>query len=351
MGSLALRPLQTVHAYLVISRSIVALPNTIPFLLGALWAGADRQSVVASILWALLFYSYSCKVNDLADYRTDRLNAGRTRSPMISGRVQPERVGFWASIELILLTATLTASPVTALAKIGLLGLLVLTTWGNAFQKTSRVVHPAVMDHLFGLTMAAPMLLVCVGFGGTLTAGFGLLAASFFFQMVVLNSYSGNLKDLEHDLQVGAQTVATRFGVRRVDKQEWSFPTRYRAFLLYAQVTSSLTLCWGLLASGVAWDLMGTPSALVALTAPFALARRLGPKGQVAGIALPPGQSDALTRFMSRPPHLLLNAAAFLLAAAAISGYWLLPIIVGVSLAIPKAVLRIVNGRRVNGHA
>jgi 4-hydroxybenzoate polyprenyltransferase len=341
-------PFQTVHAYLVISRSIVALPNTVPFLLGALAAGVGWRYASASVVWALLFYSYSCKVNDLADYSTDRLNTGRTRSPMISGLVSLERVAFWAAMELMLLTAVLVASPVTGIAKVCLLGLLVLTTWGNAFQKTSRVVHPAVMDHLFGLTMAAPMLIVCAGFGGSLTADFSLLAASFFFQMIVLNSYSGNLKDLDHDLAVGAQTVAIRFGVRRVHDQEWYFPTRYRAFLLYAQIASCAALCAGLMVSEDAWNLVGVFAAFLAGAATIALAHRIGPRGRVAKVELPAGQSDALTRFMSRPPHLLLNAVGFLLAAAAISRYWLLPIVVGVSLATPKAALRIVKWRSVH---
>lgn len=333
---------QTIHAYLVVSRTLAALPHAVPFLVGAVIAGLRPWWVAAAICWALLIYSYSCKVNDLADYRWDRFNEGRTRSPILNGVVLPEQVGLWAAVELMILTASATAAPIDWVPKSALLGLIALTTYGNAFQKRSRLIHPIVMDHLFGVAMAAPIV-VCAGLGGPVDASVLLLSVSFLYQMVVLNSYSGNLKDLEHDLAVGAGTTAIRLGVRRVGTRTWSFPLAYRAFLGYAQALSTLALIACIAFAHALPTAWGILALLTSVAAAVALARRIKQDTTGIPIDLPPGQSDRLGKYMSRPPHLVLNVAAFLFAAAQLTGLWALPAIVALSLAVPKATLVMVK--------
>ena len=329
---------RTAHAYLVVSRTLVALPNTVPFVVGALLGGLDLRTTALFTGWALLFYSYSCKVNDLADYRWDRHNAGRTRSPILKGTVLPEQVGLWAAFELIALTAAVAAAPLPLSSRTALLGLVVLTTYGNAFQKRSRVVSPLIMDHLFGLTMALPVI-ICAALGSVVTTPAILLSTAFGYQMIVLNSYSGNMKDLEHDLEVGAATTAVRLGVRRIDTRTWRIPAAYRGFLLYAQVTSTIAVAACLALSSRPPTLLGALAVLSAVAALPALIHRLEAHSAAVATPFTAGQSDALTRFVSRPPHLVLNAAAFLFAAAHLTGFWPLPLLVAVSLAAPKAVL------------
>lgn len=342
---------RTIHQYLVISRTLVALPNAVPFVIGGMLAGAHPTSVLLLVAWALVFYSYSCKVNDLADFKTDLLNtSGRPLSPLLRGGLSPIRVGYWAAIELLTLAFTLGLSPISASSKIAGLGLLVLTTYGNAFQKTSRRVPPLVMDYLFGIVMATPIPIVASGLGSPVSLVAWLLSASFIFQMVVLNSYSGNLKDLEHDYSVGARTTAIQLGARRIGPSQWSYPTRYRGFLLVAQLCSSGLLCTAIVVghteSNVA-TAMGIAAAGCALAAISALRKRLSTdqSGQLRQ-EFRPDQSRELTKYMSRPPHLILNAVAFLLAAGYMLNAPLLPILSALSLAVPALALRAIRKLR-----
>lgn len=325
----------------------MALPNAVPFVIGGMAAGASAVTVAMLTFWALAFYSYSCKVNDLADFKTDLLNTtGRTQSPLLRGTLTPLRVGYWASIELLILAFTLGLSQLSLLCKAVGLGLLALTTYGNAFQKTSKRIPPLVMDYLFGLVMAAPIVAVAYGLGASVSWALWLLSISFMFQMVVLNSYSGNLKDLEHDYAVGARTTAIRLGVRRIGPSQWLYPWKYRLFLLSAQITSSTLLCAALLMN-VQFSptlAMGLLAAACALVTPFSLQGRLSRdrSGQIKE-AFSAAQSKALTRYMSRPPHLMLNAAAFLLAAGCILQAPLLPLVTAASLGIPASALRMIR--------
>lgn len=328
----------------------MALPNAMPFVIGGMLAGASPVTLTLLAIWALAFYSYSCKVNDLADFKTDILNTtGRTKSPLLRGALSPLRVGYWAAIELLILAFTLGLSQFSAPSKVVGLGLLALTTYGNAFQKTSRRVSPLVMDYLFGVVMAGPILVVAWGLGASVPWTAWLLSASFMFQMVVLNSYSGNLKDLDHDYAVGARTTAIRLGARRIGPSLWSYPLSYRFFLLIAQLCSSALLCASIMIDMEPTLLlvMGILAAGCAAAALFALRGRLSrDRSGHLRQEFSPAQSRELTQYMSRPPHLVLNALGFLLAAGYILQAPWLPIIATLSLAIPATVLKIIRRLR-----
>lgn len=339
---------RTLYNYLSVSRLLIAVPNTVSVLIGTIAARATVWEIAFAFVWSVLFYAYSCKVNDLADFRTDTLNSAR-RGPLATHAISLDRVAFWAAVELTILLSSALLSPISTNSKYAIVFLVLLTTYGNAYQKRSRYVHPVVMDFLFGLTMGAPILVACSAFHGVVSIPLILLAAAFGFQMIVLNSYSGNFKDLEHDISVRARTTSISMGVLRLDSRRWRLPPQYCALLLSNQCISVVLLGACLYTRVIAVEPIAVASLVLSVCGLVSLRQRLRKHVTGIPIELPRGGSDALTHYVSRPPHLFFNAAAFLFAAALIVDYYWLPLIVAIASVLPKVILQLVrfahNGR------
>lgn len=327
---------QSVYGYLSVSRLVIAIPNTASVLIGVISAGARPYQGVLALSWTILYYAYSCKINDLADLKTDRLDPAR-KGPLIDGRLSPERVSYWAITELIILCATAFLSPIAQISKLMIVGLLFLTTYGNAFQKRSRLLHPVVMDGLFGITMASPIIAAALAFGGNINPGLVYLSAAFGLQMVVLNVYSGNFKDLEHDRSVGSRTTSLALGVRRISTSTWEIPRKYKSFIYAIQLSSfGFIILTNLTCDNLAATLIAVSCAGAATVA---LRERIN-KQTTGSREFDPGSGPGLTRYVSTPPHLILNTIAFLVSAACSVEAWWIVIAIPFAAILPRVLLQ-----------
>ena len=188
----------------------------------------------------LAYHAYACVLNDLADAPTDRLDPSRRSAPLVGGPLTTAHAIRAAVVLGIALLACAAIAPEPA--RLPLAGLIALVSYGNVRQKRSTWIAPGAMDALWGLAMAAPVLVVVAasrtasgttgGASSGTTAPMWWFAAMFGIQMDLFNGVAGNLKELNHDLAVGARTVATAFGVRPDDSGAVRFTMRYRMYCL-----------------------------------------------------------------------------------------------------------------------
>lgn len=201
----------SMRSYLRIGRSGIAWAHAIPCVL---WIdpASPVLAVCAASGWVTLFYLMSCKVNDLADIASDSANPQRSLSPLVSGAVSPLQATYWVLADLIILVVALFIAPITLQSQILALAALVLTIYGNTFQKTSLRVHPLAMDLTYGLTMALLLAAASGLFGSHMSPERIAAIAGFGFVVSLLNLVAGNFKDFHADRNAGSRTTAHALG-------------------------------------------------------------------------------------------------------------------------------------------
>ncbi|HUZ36305.1 MAG TPA: UbiA prenyltransferase family protein [Streptosporangiaceae bacterium] len=306
--------------YLTLSRLPVAIVTSVCFVLGGLAAPHHPLAALVVLgLAGILQQAFACHINDIADYEADRRNPGRRPSPLVTGAVTLPRITFWAVTESVILTCAAVAAvrPWPALA--GFVIVIMMTAWVNSFQKTSRFVSPLVTDVIFGLAIALPLPLSAWALSGHLAPVPLWLGAAWMFQMVMMNTTTGNLKDLEHDRASGARTTALVLGVRQVAGR-FVLTRRYLAFVLAAQGASvaCLAAACAIAARSAVQQALAAAALLIALASTAGLARQLRPASQRPR---GPAARSRLTGLPATWGHdagpVLGNLVAFLLAAAA----------------------------------
>ncbi|MEO3923327.1 UbiA family prenyltransferase [Micromonosporaceae bacterium B7E4] len=289
--------MRALRQFLVLGRVGLAPFTAVPWFTGGAVAGAGAPALAALVCGGLALHIVACLVNDLADLAADRTNPARRGSPLVSGAVAQVQVAWWVLLLVTALTAGCCLLPTSRWATAGLVCVLLLTLWGNLFQKKSRRVPPPVVDHLFGLAMAATLPLAALAAGGRPSVAVVAVAVAFALQMVVMNATVGGLKDLDVDRAAGARTTAIVLGVRRRAPAGLTVPRPFRVYVLSAQLGSVPALA---VASPAAAALAATA------TAALPLALRRVAAGERTGSPL------------RRVGFVLGNAAAFLVGCAAL---------------------------------
>lgn len=208
---------RSIRGLLALSRAEVAVVGAFPYGIGVVFCPEATMSLFVSYYaFGVLVHLVGCAVNDIADSPTDRLDPARATSPLVSGDCSRVlAVGFaW--------TVGLCAAGFAGWLSDGSLGifalllmLLLIGVYGNALQKKFEGWHTFAVDFLFGVFIAAPVVVGVLMCEGHLSAGVLALSASLVMQGPMLNAMRGNLKDLRHDRSVGAHTVAVRLGVEQ----------------------------------------------------------------------------------------------------------------------------------------
>jgi 4-hydroxybenzoate polyprenyltransferase len=176
----------------------------------------DYSTWVVLALLAVMVNAFIFVLNDLADLPRDRLDPRRRNSPLVNKAVNPATalalsvalpICMWVIIDI----NDWSRSASTAFALCMLLG-----AYLDVFQKTSKYIHPLILDLLFAAAMAAPIIVGIAAVRERIPTSAWLLAASFLALCLALNSIGGNLKDIGSDLKTGFRTVAIALGVRMV---------------------------------------------------------------------------------------------------------------------------------------
>lgn len=273
-----------------------AAPSTVmPFLTGLVLA--DETSpwrICAWIAVGTMLHACICRLNNVADYESDLLNVQRSKEPLIRGFVTIANVRTWALLELLIL-ASWPLGLTEGVSRALWLAELVLISWGNIFQKRSRV-DPRAVDLIYGITMALPALVASGGLVSMKSLGFFGMAT---FGYAFLNVTAGNLKDIQYDRLAGDRTSALACGVR-LDGEAGTplFPSRYRA-LVWCLTGTFLTsfLVWALAESLNALLIAGMAAAFLIVD----LRARLGSQ-----VALLPFAKPADPRYYTQGLSFLL---------------------------------------------
>jgi 4-hydroxybenzoate polyprenyltransferase len=262
--------------YFRLARIGFAPLTAVPFIVGGLAADLSPWTIVVLGLAGSMYHTYSCHINDLTDRVADEQNPARATSPLIAGTVTVERLTLWVAVEAAGLAAAACLLPENPLAKSGFLALILLTSWGNIFQKKSRRVSPLVTDLLFGVAVAAPLPLTVMAVGVRVTWPHLVVSAALALQMAVTSATTGNIKDLDADRAAGLQTTALRLSVSRRGDGTLAFTRSYASYVLTVQVGLVLCVAWlGLLPASAVETAVWAVAFLLCLGATVSLSRVL----------------------------------------------------------------------------
>jgi 4-hydroxybenzoate polyprenyltransferase len=245
------RSTERARGLLNLTRLHAANWEVLVFLLGPLVIGVDVWSPVCGqlIVLAALVNAFIFTLNDLADLPRDRLDPHRWNSPLVSGAVTLSAALLLVCLEPIAMWAVIASARWPVRAQLGFVTLLALGAVLCVFQKTSRRVHPLVLDLGFGVCMAGPVPVSIVAAGHSVPSQGWAIAAAFFVLSVELNVVGGNLKDLEADEQTGFMTVALSLGVVARGDQP-IFTRAFRTLIWVCQIALAGTFVWVLVAAG-----------------------------------------------------------------------------------------------------
>lgn len=279
------RGLRKFQAYMQISRWNAAPLGALPTGLGALAAGFDTARTSAVVLLTFVVLVFANILNALGDIEQDRTDPRRRSEAMVSGSLSSHQVTLTALVLLLGIGPASVLLLDNAAATIAYLAMVGLAAYTNLYAKRSVYGHPVLMDFLFGLYYAAPMLIVASLSAHTLQAPLVLLACSFLLQITAYIVVICTMKDLECDIGYGVRGSAIELGVRPGPDG----PVISRAFAIYAiaiQVGGLLTgLAAGLLAAptrlgtvaftalGAALLIAGTVNLVMLVTRPRAVVR------------------------------------------------------------------------------
>jgi 4-hydroxybenzoate polyprenyltransferase len=276
-----------------LTRSHTAGFEALVFTVGPALAGWRGSGWGFASLWlmAVLVNGWIFALNDVIDLPFDRQNPARKRSPLVDGRIS-ERLALTLAVSL-----PLAAVAIGALAKwpasgeVPLIGLLVVATTVNIYQKVTR--HPVIMDSLFALTMAAPIPITAQAVTRHVPVVGWLAAVSLFFLALQLNSVGGNLKDLRADRETGFNTIAVSFGATIAPDGSLVPGRRYSRYCWSIQAITTLSV---LLTAGFAVRGRGLPE-VFAIAAGAAAACVLGARDLrrlLRGVGRPSGRGTQM---------------------------------------------------------
>jgi 4-hydroxybenzoate polyprenyltransferase len=206
-------------------------------------AHSDYVTWVVLAVLAVMVNSFIFVLNDLADLPRDRLDPSRTNSPLVSKAVSSATALTLAVALPVCMWVIIAADNWSRPASVAYALCMLLGAYLDVFQKTSKMVHPLILDLLFAIAMAAPTIVGIAAARERIPTVAWLFAAAFVALCLALNSIGGNLKDIESDLSTGFRTVAVALGVRMVG-QRIDFSRAYVAYARALSVVIVVLLIW-----------------------------------------------------------------------------------------------------------
>jgi 4-hydroxybenzoate polyprenyltransferase len=184
-------------------------------------------------------HTYGFVLNDILDYKIDKLNKELVDRPLISGTITLKKAWIFSIISMIIsfllaiYLAYITGSyyPLIIL----LLSALVITTYDIISKK-----YP-LMD-IFSSTAVFLLIL----YGATTVSGnvFNLTTLAWivcllgWIQVFFMQLVPGGLKDIKNDFEAGAHTAAVKFGVRVNQSSVLRIPFVYKVVAYLTQIVN-----------------------------------------------------------------------------------------------------------------
>ncbi|MCK4365565.1 MAG: UbiA prenyltransferase family protein [Thermoplasmatales archaeon] len=229
-----------IREYLKIARSFNSFLTGIAPVMGAIAMG-KFELFHLSILFLIGFFGHTCGfvLNDIFDYKIDKLNKELKDRPLISGTISIKKAWIFAIFSLI--TAFLLAIYLSFITKM-YFPLIVLF-----FSAVTIIVYDLISKKFPLMDIfdaGAVFLLILYGaitvsgdiYQITILAWIVCLLGTiqvFFMQLI-----PGGLKDTKNDYNVGANTVAVKLGVRVTQGGLLQVPLSYKALSYFIQIVN-----------------------------------------------------------------------------------------------------------------
>ena len=222
-----------IKEYLKLSRSFNAGLTAIAPVLGALSSGEySLEHLLLFFLVGFFGHCYGFALNDIIDYRIDRLADELTDRPLISGTISIRNAWIFTAAMLVLSLSIAVAIAFMYSAFVPLI-LLVLSALSITTYNLISKKMPA-MDVFVALGVLLLILYGAFTVSGTLSKLAGVVAALGTLQVLFMQFIAGGLKDAEHDYKGNARTLAITLGVRMQDNTLF-IPLRFKALAYILQ--------------------------------------------------------------------------------------------------------------------
>lgn len=230
--------LRTLGAFIRLTRLYVAPITASLAFSGALATGAalDSRDLMYLSLLGLTAHLFGFGLNDIVDLSIDRRHPQRRRtSPLVTGELSllAAHLLTWPQLPLTLLLLSL-STPVPTTPPILLTGALSgLSCIAYNLWSKRGPVPPWVAEFSLGGCVACFLLAGALTQQPRLDGAVWVLAATAWLQLVLTNSLSSGLKDLDADAQVGARSFVIWMGARVPDGDPHARLTLPRALWAY----------------------------------------------------------------------------------------------------------------------
>ncbi|MCD6512176.1 MAG: UbiA prenyltransferase family protein [Thermoplasmata archaeon] len=202
-----------IRAYLKLSRSFNAALTAIAPVMGAIAAGEMNVFKLLLFFFAGFFgHSYGFALNDIFDYKIDRLSKELTERPLVKGELSLRNA--WLFTIFCLIASFSVAIYISYIYNnyFSIIFLLLSAISITIYDMISKK-YPA-MD----IFVATGIFLLIVYGSFTVAGNIGMLplivALLGTLQVLFMQFIAGGLKDAEHDFKANARTLAIKLGVR-----------------------------------------------------------------------------------------------------------------------------------------
>lgn len=228
-----------IKEYLKLSRSFNAGLTAIAPVLGALSNGEYAlEHLVLFFLVGFFGHCYGFSLNDIIDYRIDRLSGELTDRPLISGTISLRSAWIFT---ILMLALSLSIAGIIAFIYAAFTPLIFLV-----FSALSVTIYDLISKRMpaMDIFVALGILLLILYGAFTVNPTLGeltvVVASLGTLQVLFMQFIAGGLKDAEHDYLGNARTLAIKLGVR-VHNKTMVIPGRFKAL---AHIIQGIYLCF-----------------------------------------------------------------------------------------------------------
>ncbi len=218
-------------SYLKLSRSFNAALTAIAPVMGAIAAGEFRLIPLTLFFLAGFFgHSYGFALNDIFDYKIDRLSEELVERPLVKGELTLKKAWFFTisclviSFVIALFISTLYNNYVSLL-------LLIFSAISITIYDIISKKYPA-MDIFVAMGIFLLIIYGSFTVAGKISILSFIVALLGTLQVLFMQFIAGGLKDAEHDFRANARTLAIKLGVR-VENGIMHIPKSF-SFLAYS---------------------------------------------------------------------------------------------------------------------
>ncbi len=215
----------------------------IPPVIAALTVGIfDFYQLAMLFLIGVFSVIYGFILNDYVDMNVDRLSKELKDRPLVSGKIQPSAV-IWICFSCIILTflcffILFYNKTITHFRFFSVLCIIIAWFFGSVYNQYGK----KIVGSDFFVALSVAFVFLC----GAYAYGFPNLYTWIIFvltfnHLLHMNAVEGGIKDADHDYIMGVKNIASKMGVKVIEKK-LIIPASFKAFSLGIRLFSIFLL-------------------------------------------------------------------------------------------------------------